>query len=181
MNNGKVHAVVAEFDSPEALVAAASTMREKGFTRMDACTPFPVHGIDEALGLRRSPLGWFVLVGGLTGAALALLLQWWTGAVDYPLVIGGKPLFAFEPSIPITFELAVLLGAITAVGGMFALNGLPRFYHPLFEYEGFRNATNDRFLLAVEAADPKFHLEETPELLKGLGAETTGVAREDPS
>ena len=181
MSERAVHAVVAEFGDPEALVAAASAMREKGYTRMDACSPLPVHGIDAVLGIRRSPLGWFVLVGGLTGAALALLLQWWTGAVDYPLVIGGKPLFAFEPSIPITFELAVLLAAFTAVGGMFALNGLPRLYHPLFEYQGFRSVTDDRFLLAVEAADPQFHLEETPELLRGLGADTTAVVREDPS
>lgn len=181
MSERAVFAVVAEFGSPDELLSAAGAMRERGYTRMDACTPFPVHGIDEALGIRRSPLGWFVLVGGLTGAALALLLQWWTGAVDYPLVIGGKPLFAFEPSIPITFELAVLLAAFTAVGGMLALNKLPQLYHPLFEYDGFRGVTDDRFLLAVEAADPKFHIEETPELLRGLGADATAAVREEPS
>jgi len=179
MSEGAAYAVVAEFGSPESLVEAASALREQGFTRMDACTPFPVHGIDRALGIRKSPLGWYVLIGGLTGAALALLMQWWTGAVDYPLVIGGKPLFAFEPSIPITFELAVLLAAFTAVVGMFALNGLPQLYHPLFEYEGFRGVTDDKFLLAVEAADPHFHIEDTPAALRHLGALTTGVVRED--
>jgi hypothetical protein len=173
-----LYGVVAEFDSPEALLEAARTLRQRGFRRMDACTPFPVHGIDQALGIRRSPLGWLALGGGLTGAALALLLQWWTGAVDYPLIVGGKPLFAFEPSIPITFELTVLLAAFATVFGMLALNGLPRLYHPLFESEGFRKVTDDRFVLAVEAADPKFHATETLALLDSLGAAATSLVEE---
>lgn len=166
----RLYGVVAEFDSPEALVEAARAVRAHGFTRVDACTPFPVHGLDEALGLRRSPLGWFALAAAAVGVAAALLLQWWTGAVDYPLVVGGKPFFALWPSVPITFELAVLLAAFATVFGMLALNGLPRLYHPLFEDEEFRRASDDRFVLAVEATDPMFHATETPALLNRAGA-----------
>jgi hypothetical protein len=174
----KLYGVLAAFDSPGVLLEAARAMRAQGYRHMDACTPFPVHGIDEALGLRRSPLGWIALAAGLAGAALALLLQWWTGAVDYPLIVGGKPPFAFEPSIPITFELTVLLAALATVFGMLALNGLPRLYHPLFECDAFRQATDDRFLLAVEAADPNFHPDETRALLERLGAVATSLVEE---
>src|SRR5271169_4714424 len=110
-----VYGAVAEFDSPKNLLAAIRALRERGYPRLDAFTPFPVHGIDEALGASRSPLGRIVLAAGLSGAAAALLLIWWTGAVSYPLVVAGKPLFAFESSIPITFEVAVLFAAFGAV------------------------------------------------------------------
>ncbi len=179
MTETKLYGVVGEFSTAEALLQAARTLREKGFTRLDACTPFPVHGVDEALGIRPSPLGWLALAGGLLGCGLALLLQWWTAAVDYPLIVGGKPLFAFEPSIPITFELTVLLAAFATVGGMLALNGLPRLYHPLFHHDGFRRATDDRFMLAVEASDPHFHAERTAKLLRDLGAETAALVEEE--
>jgi hypothetical protein len=174
----KLYGVLAEFDSPGALLEAARALRAQGYRHMDACTPFAVHGIEEALGIRRSPLGWIALLAGLTGAALALLLQWWTGAIDYPLIVGGKPLFAFEPSIPITFELTVLLAALATVFGMLALNRLPRLYHPLFECDAFRGATDDRFLLAVEASDPNFHADETRALLERLGAVSTALVKE---
>ncbi len=175
----RIYGAVGEFSTPEDLVDAARAMRRDGFTRMDACTPFPVHGIDDAIGIRQSPLGWLVMVAGFIGMVVALLLQWWTGAVDYPLVIGGKPLFAFEPSIPITFELTVLLAAIAAVVGMLALNGLPRLYHPLFNHDGFNKVTDDKFVLAVEAADPRFHADHTPRRLRELGAEAADLVREE--
>lgn len=174
----RLYGVLAEFDSPGALLEAARALRAQGYRNMDACTPFPVHGIDEALGLRGSPLGWIALAAGLTGAALALALQWWTGAIDYPLIVGGKPFFAFEPSIPITFELTVLLAALATVFGMLALNRLPRLYHPLFECDAFRGATDDRFLLAIEATDSNFHAEETRALLERLGAVATTLVEE---
>jgi len=161
---------VAEFDNPEQLLVAVRALRQEGFTRMDACTPFPVHGLDQALGARRAPLGWLVLGAGLFGAAAALLLQWWTGAVSYPLVIGGKPLFAWEFAVPVTFELAVLLGAFAAFFGMLAFNKLPQYYHPVFEYSGFQRVTTDRFLLVVDTADPRFHATSTPQRLEQLGA-----------
>ena len=166
----EIHGILGEFDSPEALLGAVKAMRERGYTRLDAYTPFPVHGMDKALGARRSRLGLVSLAGGVLGASAALLLQWWTGAVDYPLVIGGKPFFAFEFSIPVTFELTVLFAAFGTVLGMLAFNGLPRLYHPAFNYSRFQGATDDRFLLAVDAADPKFDSEKTLMLMRSLGA-----------
>ncbi len=167
------HGVAAEFASPEELLGAVRAARAAGLTKMDAFTPFPVHGLDKALGLGHSPLGYVVFAMGVLGTASALLLQWWTGAVDYPLVIGGKPLFAFEFSIPITFELAVLFAAFGAVIGMLVWNGLPRLYHPVFRAESFRRATNDAYVLVIEGDDPKFDAEGCARLLESLGARRT--------
>ncbi len=175
---GRIHGAAGQFDSPESLLAAARALAGDGYTRMDAFTPFPVHGLDKALGLSRSPLGYVVFGAGLAGAALALLLQWWTGAVDYPLVIGGKPLFAFEFSIPITFELTVLLASFAAVGGMLAANGLPRLSHPVFSSELFRRVTDDGFVLLIESRDPKFDAAACRERLASLGAVRTEVVEE---
>lgn len=166
----KFYGTVAVFDDDRKLVAAARAAREFGYTRMDAFTPFPVHGIDEAIGIPRSPLGYIVAGGGFVGLLSGLFLIWWTGAVDYPLVVGGKPLFALVPSIPIMFELTILLSAFSAVIGMFALNKLPRFYHPVFNFSGFEGATDDKFLLAIEASDPVFNPDETALLLTQWGA-----------
>jgi hypothetical protein len=164
-----IYGVVAEFDSPESLLAAIRGAREQGYSRLDAFTPFPVHGIDEALGARRSRLGRIVLAAGLAGTAAALLLMWWTGAVDYPLVIAGKPLFAFEFAIPVTFELAVLFAAFGAVIGMFAFNGLPRLYHPVFQHSRIERATDDKFLLAIEADSESFEAARAAAVLLALG------------
>jgi hypothetical protein len=172
------YGAVAEFDSPERLLAAIRGARERGYLRLDAFTPFPVHGIDEALGAPRSPLGRIVLAAGLTGAAAALLLIWWTGAVDYPLVVAGKPLFAFEFAIPVTFELAVLFAAFGAVVGMFLFNGLPRLYHPVFQHSRFERATDDRFLLAVEADCSSFDAVRAAEVLRALGGTHVEVIAE---
>jgi hypothetical protein len=140
---------------------------------MEAYTPFPIHGIDEALGDARSPLGRIVIVCGLVGLASAVLLQWWTGAIDYKLVVAGKPLFALEPSVPIMFELSVLLSAFGAVLGMLGLNKLPQYYHPFFNFSRAAGATNDRFLLAIEATDAKFKTDEVVTLLNELGSRHT--------
>jgi hypothetical protein len=166
-----VYGAVAEFDSPETLLAAIRGARERGYSKLDAFTPFPVHGIDEALGAPRSRLGWIVLIAGLTGAAAALMLIWWTGAVDYPLVVAGKPLFAFEFSIPIVFELAVLFAAFGAVVGMFLFNGLPKLYHPVFQHSRFEHATDDKFLLAIEADSDDFEPARAADVLRALGGE----------
>ena len=167
------YGVVGDFASPEDLLRAIRTLRTAGFTKLEAYSPFPIHGIDEALGEPRSPLGAIVLVSAVSGLISAVALQWWTGAVDYKLVIAGKPLFAFEPSVPIMFELTVLFGAFGAVLGMFHLNRLPTYYHPFFNYSKSEGATNDRFLLAVEASDPKFRGEEVQTLLNSLGSRHT--------
>lgn len=169
----KHFAVIGDFDTPEDLLRAIRTARAAGYTKMEAYSPFPVHGIDEALGEPRSPLGKIVIVCGLTGLSLAVLLQWWTGAIDYKLVIAGKPLFALEPSVPIMFELSVLLSAFGAVFGMFHLNRLPTYYHAFFNYSRAAGASNDRFLLAVDASDERFEAAEVQSFLESCGSRHT--------
>jgi len=171
----EIYGVVAEFDSPGKLLDAVKAVRERGYDRLEAYTPFPIHGIDRALGEKRSRLGFVVLVTGLLGTTAAVLLQWWTGAVDYPLVIAGKPLFAFEFAVPIIFELTVLLAAFGAVFGMFAFNKLPQLYHPIFQYSRWNGATDDRFLLAVEKSGASFPAEQIAALLESAGASHTEV------
>jgi len=168
-SGGKHYGVIADFDTPEDLLRAIRTARIAGYTRLEAYTPFPIHGIDEAMGEPRSPLGRIVLTCAFLGLISAILLQWWTGAIDYKLVIAGKPLFAYQPSVPIMFELSVLFSAFAALLGMFHLNKLPTYYHPLFNYSKYAGATNDRFLLAIESSDPKFKTDEVITLLSELG------------
>jgi hypothetical protein len=171
-----IYGVVAEFDRPERLVEAGRSIHhEHGYTKLDALSPFPVHGIDDAIGVPRSILGFIVFAVGSCGLIGAVLMIWYFGKIDYPIVVGGKPLFAFEPSIPIMFECTVLLSAFAAVFGMFGLNRLPRFYHPVFNYPGIAGVTNDRYLLVVEASDPKFDIVKTQQLLESLGAKATEV------
>lgn len=175
-DNKTIYGVVAEFDLPQTLVAAGRKVHhDHGYTKLDALSPFPVHGIDDAIGVPRSILGYLVFICGSIGFLGAISLIYYAGAISYKLVIGGKPLFAFEPSIPIMFECTVLLGAFCAVFGMFALNKLPQFYHPTMNYAGFPGVTNDRFLLVIEATDPKFDIVDTQRLLESLGAKKTEV------
>ena len=165
---GPHYGILAEYATPADLLHACERVRDEGFTRWDAHTPFPVHGIDGAMGIRRSPLPWIVLVAGLTGAAFGFGLQWWVHASAYPLTISGKPYFSWPAFIPITFELGVLGAALAAVVGMLALNGLPQPYHPMFNLPQFSLASRDRFFLCIEATDPRFDLEETRKLLEDL-------------
>jgi hypothetical protein len=189
MQEKEIHGVAAAFDSPDGLLRAARELRKNGYTKIEAYTPFPVHGIDDILGIPHSKLGYFVLVGGLTGTSLALLLQWWTNAGNpnfllgtglgaYPLVIGGKPLFALESSIPITFELTVLLASFTAVFGMLALNGLPSLYHSIFNFRSAPRVTDDQFVLVVERADPRFDALEASRLFRSLDAESVEIVEQ---
>lgn len=176
---GATYGVLAEFASPEQLLDAVRQARQAGYRHMDAFTPLPVHGLDKALGLERSKLGFVVFGAGLLGAAAALLLQWWTAAVDYPLMIGGKPYFQFEFSIPVTFELTVLFAAFAAVLGMLAFNRLPQLYHPVFTAESFRRATDDAFLLLIESRDPQFDPEACRRLLHAAGAGRVELIEEE--
>lgn len=151
-----VAGVLAEYPNPGALLDAAAATREAGYRHFDTHSPFPIHGMDRAMGLGNSIVGLFTLGGAATGLALATWMQWWMSAVDYPMNISNKPAFAIEPSIPIMFELTVLLGALGTAIGMFAINGLPRPYNPLFNSERFGRATDDAFFLYVAASDPQF-------------------------
>ncbi len=174
-----VVAVLAEYDRPDAVLRAAEQVRDKGFKRFDVHTPYPVHGMDQAMGLRDSKVGWIVLVAGLTGCASALLMIWWMNGVDYPLIIGGKPAFAPLSAVPIVFELTVLLSAFGAFFGMLHLNRLPRHHHFVFSSDRFAKASDASFFLHVEAADPAFESDAVASLLSSAGATHVELVRED--
>ncbi|MEZ4386025.1 MAG: DUF3341 domain-containing protein [Candidatus Krumholzibacteriia bacterium] len=165
----RFHGLLVEFDDPVALEAACVQVRDAGYRDWDAHTPFPVHGMDAAMGIRGTRLPLIVLGGGLTGMTLALLMIWWMNAVDYPFIISGKPLFGWPAAVPVTFELTVLFSAFATFFGMWGLNGMPRLSHPLFSNERFRRATSDRFFIVIEKTDPKFDLARTKTFLEGLG------------
>jgi hypothetical protein len=167
---GPYYGLLAEFATPADLYHACERVRDAGFTRWDAHSPFPVHGLSKAMGLRRSPLPWIVLVMGLTGGALGFGLQWWVHARAYPLVISGKPYFSWPAYVPVTFEVAVLFGALGAVLGMLALNQLPMHHHPLFRSKVFDRVTDDAFFISIESWDPRFDPSETGKLLESVGA-----------
>lgn len=162
--------VLAEFATPAALYEACEGVRDAGYTRWDAHAPFPVHGLERAMGLPASKLPWICLVMALGGAVTGMGLQGWVSTIAYPLVISGKPFFSWPAFVPVTFELAVLGGAAGAVFGMFALNQLPTLFHPLFGSKAFERASDDGFFISVESWDPKFDPTETAALLRRLGA-----------
>jgi len=165
----RIHGLLAEFDEPRALIAAAVRARAEGYRRMDAYTPFPVEGLAEALGFRKNRLPLLVLAGGIVGAAGGYFLQYWGNAVDYPLNVGGRPLNSWPAFMVPAFETTILCAALAAVLGMLALNGLPKPYHPVFNVPSFALASRDRFFLAIEADDPAFDLERTRAFLESLG------------
>ena len=155
-DESQVAGVVAEFDSADALKAAAVGVRDQRFTLWDAHSPFPIHGMQRAMGMRPTPLPWLVLGAGVTGGLVALLMQWWMNAVDYPLIISGKPLFSLPANIPVTFELIVLFSALAAFGGAMMLGQLPQFLHFAFSAKNFHRVTTDGFFISIEAVDPGF-------------------------
>jgi hypothetical protein len=164
------YGLLAEFESAEQLLRAAERVRDAGYRRWDCYSPYPVHGLDRAMGLRDTRLPWVVLVAAVSGTTTAILLQWWTNAVDYPLLISGKPLFSLPANIPIAFELTVLFSALAAFVSLFLFNRLPQFYHPTFRSRRFKRVTTDRFFLTIEAADPSFDERRTAELLREAGS-----------
>jgi len=166
----EVYGILAEFSNPGTLLHAAQSVREAGYSHFDTHSPFPIHGMDKAMGLGNSIIGWITLCGGMAGLALATWMQWWMGKVDYAMNISGKPFFAVEPSIPVMFELTVLLAALATVAGMFALDGLPRPYNPLFFSTEFLRVTDDAFFLHVAASDEQFESGTTTQMLQDLGA-----------
>ncbi len=167
---GRCYGVLARFETPGAVLRACEQVRDAGYTRWDAHTPFPVHGLDRAMGMKASVLPWIVLVLGLGGAGSAMLLQWWVSAVAYPLVISGKPYFSWQAFVPVTFEVGVLMAALGAVVGMIGLSRLPMHHHPLFDSSEFERASDDGFFISIESWDPKFDEARTRQLLESLGA-----------
>ncbi len=166
----RLYGLVAEFEDVDTLLAACSKVRDAGYTKWDALTPFPVHGIDEAMGIRPTILPWLTLGAGLSGAVIALVMQWYTNAVDYPFIISGKPLFALPPAIPVTFEVIVLLAAFTTFIGMMVLNMLPELFHPLFRTKIQPRTTDDRFAIYIESADKLFQRQQVELMLTRIGA-----------
>ncbi|HYG78433.1 MAG TPA: DUF3341 domain-containing protein [Planctomycetota bacterium] len=168
MSAPKLYGIMAEFDSPEHLIEAVRRVREEGYQKIEAYTPFPVEGLAAALGYTHTGIPTLVLLGGIAGAIFGYGLQYWTMVIDYPLNIGGRPLHSWPAFIPSTFETTVLFAALTAVLGMLFMNGLPTPYHPVFNVPRFALASNDRFFLCVQARDPRFEPEATKNFLQTL-------------
>lgn len=162
--------LLAEFATVPDLMTAVEECRRAGFRHWDVHTPFPVHGMNNAMGIKNTRLPLVVLGSGLTGLGLALLMQWWMNAVDYKLIISGKPFFSFPANIPVIFELTILFSALSVFLGMLAMNALPRHHHPLFTSERFRRATQDRFFISIEAIDPKYDELRVRGFLEALGS-----------
>jgi len=170
MSDTKLFGALAEFANPAALFHACEQVRDAGYNDWDSHAPFPVHGIEEAMGMSWSKVPWFSLVFGLSGAAGGFCLQVWVSTVASPLVISGKPLLSWPAYIPVTFELGILCCAIGTLLGMFSINRLPAFYHSLFNSERFERFSDDAFFISIEATDSKFDTAGTLAFLEGLGA-----------
>ena len=169
-----VFGIIAEFPTAAAVFKAAEKVRDKGYKFWDVHSPFPIHGMNKAMGLGKSTLGYIIFCGGFTGFATAVLLEYIPSSFLYPLIVHGKPVnfFTVPPFFPIMFELTILLSAFTAFFGVFVMNRLPRLHHPLFDYEPFKRVTNDAFFLAIESTDPKFSEVATREFLEEIGGQS---------
>jgi len=165
-----IYGVLAGFETPEDLLRAIKKIRESRFTLFDAYTPFPIEGLDEALGIPENRVGLVALGGGACGATLGFGMQWYANVVAYPMNIAGKPDFSWPAFIPVTFELTILTAALFGALGMLVMNGLPRLYHPIFAVAEFRRASKDRFFICIEAADPLFDVFRVRSFLESLGA-----------
>jgi len=168
--HAKTYGIIAQYDTPADVMHAAEKVRDAGFRKWDVFTPFPIHGMDKAMGLKNSKVGWFSFLGGVTGYTTGMLMIWWMNAVDYRLVVGGKPMFSPFAAFPPSYELTILFGAFGAIFGMLYLNRLPRLHHPLLKHKRFALATHDKFFIVIETADPKYSEAETRKLLEAVGS-----------
>jgi hypothetical protein len=166
----ELYGLAAEYATPEHVLAAATAARAAGYRVVDAYTPFPVEGLDDAIGQRPSRLGYLVLAAGVAGVVLGYVMQWYASVEFYPLNVGGRPLNSWPNFIVITFEVTVLLAALVAAVAMLVRNGLPRLYHPIFNARGFERASRDRFFLCIESVDPHFDPQATRGFLEGTQA-----------
>jgi len=165
----QVYGLIAEFDDPDTLLHATAKAHEAGYRMMDAFSPFPIHGLAEAMGVRKTAVSLCTLIGGLTGMATGFGMQYFASVIHYPYSIGGKPLDSWPSFMPITFELTILFASFSALGSMLILNGLPRPYHPVFNAKRFERASSDGFFLCIERDDAQYDTEQTRNFLQGLG------------
>jgi hypothetical protein len=173
-----LYGLMAEFDTPGDLVRAAEATRLAGYRKFDAYSPIPIEELNEAMGLRRTRLPLIVLLGGIAGGLAGYGLEYWSSVIEYPMNIGGRPFHSWPQFIPVTFETTVLGAALSAFVGMWALNGLPRPYHPVFNVPAFERASLDRFFLVIETDDPRFDRDQTRQFLQDL--HPTGVSEVAP-
>jgi hypothetical protein len=163
-----IYGLMAEFDTPDELLAAAEKIRDAHFEHFDTYTSFPIHGLSEAMGLKKSWVSFIVLAGGITGCLGGFFMCWYANVLSYPLNIAGRPLNSWPAFIPITYECTILLACSSALFGMLILNGLPQPYHPVFNIASFQLASRDKFFAVIEAADKQFNMEKTRQFLETL-------------
>jgi hypothetical protein len=174
----KPFGLLAEFETSAQVKQAATAVRDAGYQQWDVFTPFPIHGMDAAMGLRTSRVGWFTFIGGTAGITIGMSMIWFMNGFDYPLVVGGKPLFSPVYAFPVSYELTILLGAIGSLVGMLLTNRLPRWHNPVFNSERFLRATHDRFFILIECRDPKFSETRTRQLLESAGSRHVEMVQE---
>lgn len=171
-------AILIEVENPKALIDVAKDIRDAGYKKFDVYSPFPIHGMDDAMGLKRTKLAWISLVGGLFGLTLGLSLQSWTSAIAYKIQVSGKPFLSLPAFIPVTFELSILFTAFFTVFGMFALNQLPMWNHKVFNSTNFQSATSHGFFLSIDADDPLFELEKTISFVNNCNIQSIEIIKE---
>jgi hypothetical protein len=163
------YGLIATFETVPDIYHAAEQVRDAGYRNWDCITPLPIHGLDKAMGVKRSIVPRISLLGGITGFCTGMSMIWWTGAYDYKLTVGGKPLFSPMFAFPVSYELTILFTAFATIGGMFFLNGLPMHYHPVLKYDQIRRGMDDQMFIVIEARDPRFNLANTKALLAQAG------------
>ena len=174
----RVWGLVAAFENAQDIFHACENIRQAGYTKFDSFTPFAVHNLDIVSGLKRSKVPIFTFIGGITGFFLGNLIVWYMNAFDYALVVGGKPFFSPIYPFPVSYELTILLAAFGSLLGMFVMNLLPTYYHPVFNHPEFESVTDDRFFVAVERNDPMFDMKATYDYLDSLGATSVRYVEE---
>ncbi len=165
----ELYGLMAEFDTSTEIVEAAEKVRDAGYTKTDAYSPFPIHEMDEALGIKRSILPYIVFAGGIVGLLSGFGLQYFTHVIDFPIIVGGRPHFSLPAFVPPAYELTILLASFSAMFGMLLLNGLPKPYHPVFNVPRFNLASREKFFLVIESEDPRFDYDETRSFIESLG------------
>lgn len=163
------YGLIATFDSAADIYHAAEQVRDAGYKHWDCITPCPVHGLDGAMGMRRSIVPRISLAGGITGFCTGMSIIWYADYYSYPLIVGGKPFFSPLFAFPVSYELTILFTAFATIIGMFVLNGLPMHYHPVLKYDEIRRGLDDRFFIVIESRDARFNLANTKALLEKAG------------